>query len=72
MALEKRLIGDCKEKENATDDDVKTVMDRTLPTTPTGKCLLACVHETVGVVRINIDELLWRDPLKIKPFFLCR
>lgn len=72
MAFEKRLIGDCKEKENATDDDVKTVMDRILPTTSTDKCLLACVHEAIGLVRINIDELLWRDPLKINPIFLCR
>lgn len=50
--MEKKMLADCKEKENATDADVKTISERNFPTSSTGKCLLACVHETMGVVRI--------------------
>lgn len=52
MTLEKKMLAECKERENATDADVDTVLERNFPTTSTGKCLLACVHETIGVVRI--------------------
>lgn len=51
LELEKKVFTVCKDKEKATDDDVKVLVDRLVPTTTTGKCLLACVHETIGLVR---------------------
>lgn len=48
---EKEMIENCKNKEKATDDDVKTVSSREVPQTATGKCLVACLQETMGVVR---------------------
>lgn len=52
LELEKKMLNACKEKENGTDDDVKILVERSVPTTTTGKCVLACVHETIGLVRL--------------------
>lgn len=52
--MEKKLFNDCKDKEKATDEDVKTMMARDIPTTRTGKCLIACVHENLGIVCITL------------------
>lgn len=71
--LENKLLGDCKDKEKASDDDVKTLMDRALPTTPTGKCLLACVHETIGLVRIGVKGQIRKlNEIKYNLLFLRR
>lgn len=49
--MEMKLLAECQKKEGASDADVKELEARDVPTTPTGKCLHACVHETLGLVR---------------------
>lgn len=50
-AFETKLAADCKAKESASDDDVKSLIEREIPTTTSGKCLHACIHETLGLVK---------------------
>lgn len=47
----------CKAKEDATDDDINSMMALEFPNTPSGKCLHACMQETIGVVSIRICNL---------------
>lgn len=47
------LANACKDKEGSSDADVATFLAHDLPTTPGGKCLCACVMETIGVVSIR-------------------
>lgn len=51
-AFAAQLAAGCKEKEGASDDDIAAVMARDQPTTTTGKCLVACIMETIGVVSV--------------------
>lgn len=44
------LAKTCQENEKASDADVKEALDHELPSTDAGKCLRACVMESVGVV----------------------
>lgn len=44
------MCEECKEKENATDADMDTMLDEKYPETREGKCLVACMQETFGVV----------------------
>lgn len=44
----------CKGKEGANDADIKGIMERDLPTTKGGKCLLACAHETLELVMTTV------------------
>lgn len=50
--LEAQLAATCKGKEGATDEDVATLAAREHPTSQTGKCLSACMFETIGIVSI--------------------
>lgn len=45
-----KFLTECAKTEGASADDVNTVRNRQLPTTRGGKCLHACVGETVGLV----------------------
>lgn len=40
----------CKNETNATDMDLKQMMNRAIPTTKEAKCLTACFLNIVGVV----------------------
>lgn len=55
-AMATQLANACKDKEGASDADVATFMARDPPTTQAGKCMCACVMETIGVV--SVGELL--------------
>lgn len=48
--LEDRLIADCGAKEEVAESDVAAVMERQLPSTRAGKCMHACMIETLGLV----------------------
>lgn len=50
-AMELSLANECKNKEGATDADVVSLVAREIPSTPTGKCLNACMVETAGLVK---------------------
>lgn len=46
-----KFVKECKDHEKATDEDVQSwIKDYTPPTTPTGKCLMACLLEKAGPV----------------------
>lgn len=49
--MDKEIL-QCKEKEGASDKDLKELINDVLPTTKEGKCLNACVMELVGIVNI--------------------
>lgn len=54
------LIGlsqDCKDKEKATDDDVKLMVGKKYPTSKEGKCMVACMQEQFGVVSLAVGIL---------------
>lgn len=51
---EKKMISLCKEKEKGTDDDVKVLASREVPQTSTGKCMIACLQETLGLVCVIV------------------
>lgn len=40
----------CQEKEGASDSDFSELIDHALPTTKPGKCLRACMMESIGLV----------------------
>lgn len=55
--LEKNVFHECKSTEGGTDDDLNDLIQREVPETETGKCVLACAHEKMGLVSIvlNVD-----------------
>lgn len=50
LELLKQTIKDCASKEGATEADVKEIFERKPPSSQGGKCTLACVGETAGMV----------------------
>lgn len=55
---EKKILDDCKDSVQATDNDVNDILDRKIPENRNGKCLLACAHEKVGIVWFNNISIL--------------
>lgn len=45
-----RYVTECKAKEGASDDDIKRHIIGMEAKTMPGKCLVACLHEAVGLV----------------------
>lgn len=48
----KKVLNECKDQEKATDEDVQNVMNHKIPQGPNSKCLLACMHEQMGIVSL--------------------
>lgn len=46
----RNMSQECKEQEKATDADVETMVNENYPETKEGKCLVACMQETFGIV----------------------
>lgn len=55
--FEKHIFDECKPQESASDDEVKSLSARNVPTTKPGKCLLACVHEKLEMVCVITSSL---------------
>lgn len=53
LAILKQMALDCKGKEGANDDDLNEVLARKLPTTTGSKCIHACIHEAIGIIKDN-------------------
>ncbi|XP_031634709.1 general odorant-binding protein 19d-like [Contarinia nasturtii] len=49
-AAEKKLLNECKNLAEATDDDVNLLLERKVPEDYKGKCLLKCAYEKSGVI----------------------
>jgi metal-dependent amidase/aminoacylase/carboxypeptidase family protein len=46
----RNMSQECKEQEKATDADVETMVNENYPDSKEGKCLVACMQETFGIV----------------------
>lgn len=53
----KQTIKDCAGKEGASDADVQEIFDRQPPSSHGGRCTIACVAETAGMV----SQLTWTE-----------
>jgi PBP/GOBP family len=49
----KKVQDYCKEKEDATDEDLINILNGTLPETRAEKCLGACLSERYGTVSLK-------------------
>lgn len=49
-AIETQLLNDCKVKEGGADSDLQLMLNREHPTSPAGKCMSACIAESIGLV----------------------
>lgn len=49
----KSMASNCQTKENASDADVVSLLAGEFPSTAAGKCLHACMQETLGIVRTD-------------------
>lgn len=46
----KKLANECATMEGATNDDLIEILARKVPSTRAGKCVHACLGETIGIV----------------------
>lgn len=53
LELLRAIIIDCAGKEGVSSDDLENILSKKPPTTYAGKCVGACVGETVGMVNYN-------------------
>lgn len=51
------IAKECQGKEGASDADIQAALAFKLPTTKPGKCLHACVGETIGVVSHYVSAI---------------
>lgn len=51
------LLGSCKNRENGSEDDMKILENMQVPETREGKCMMACVLETIGIVSNTLFQL---------------
>lgn len=47
---EQKILEECKESTTATDEDIRFILDRGVPSNYNGKCLLKCSHEKNRIV----------------------
>ncbi|KAJ6633937.1 General odorant-binding protein 28a [Pseudolycoriella hygida] len=50
LAMFTELIGNCKAKEGASDNDVQEAIEHKPPTTQQGRCFNACMMENLGIM----------------------
>lgn len=48
------LVGKCRAQEGASDADIQEMAAHQPPSTSSGKCLNACIMESVGIVRKSL------------------
>lgn len=62
--LLKQKLDKCKSIENLSDVDVSRFLNGDTPETLKGKCLISCLQEAVGLVRIHYFSGKYRQKLK--------
>lgn len=50
METLKKMVNECATKESASADDTAEVLAKKVPSTKGGKCIYACLGETLGIV----------------------
>ena len=53
------MLNECKNQERGSDADVESMMSLKYPESAAGLCMIACVHEKMGIVSINADKYLF-------------
>lgn len=53
LEMMKGLADECKKKEGATDQDIQDMVDKKIPNTTAGKCMMNCLQEQFGIVENN-------------------
>lgn len=48
------ILGACRDKEHGSENDMRVLGNLQVPESREGKCMLACVLETVGIVSKKI------------------
>lgn len=61
-----KIMMECAAKEKATQEDLDEFFAQKSPSSPTAKCMRACMSETLGSVSYR---LVYRDLLKIERHF---
>jgi PBP/GOBP family len=51
--MARHLLSECQRLESGTDDDLNKLMNEEIPSTDTGKCILACGYEKLGFVSFS-------------------
>lgn len=59
--LLRSIIIDCAGKEGPSSADLEQILSKKLPSTYNGKCVLACVGETVGMVSQMCKQNMLHD-----------
>lgn len=49
----------CKTAVGASDEDIKMLYDKKLPTSHSGLCMLTCLYENAGIVSSSIIKSLF-------------
>lgn len=65
-SIETQLLTECKAKEGGTDDDVAAMIKREHPSSKTGKCMAACIGETLGLVSMG-EKFIYNGALISNP-----
>lgn len=48
--MAKVLLTECKNQEGGAESDYDDLLAMRFPTTESGKCMVACIHEKIGIV----------------------
>ena len=48
------LAAECQKTSEASDDDLEKIITHVKPETHEGKCMIACIFETMGVVSSSL------------------
>lgn len=53
----KEMSQECKERENASDQDVEVMLNKKSPETAEGKCMITCVLEANNIVSDDVMQM---------------
>nr|AGZ04905.1 odorant binding protein 5 [Sogatella furcifera] len=69
------VFNNCREEASATEDDIKTFRAQQIPSTTTGKCMLACMFNHSGLMKEGkydsegalklVGQVFAADPVKL-------
>lgn len=51
--LFKKVVNDCAKKEGASAGDIAQALQKQAPQTKAGKCIFACIAESLGIVSLK-------------------
>lgn len=67
-AMKAELGATCQANEGASGADMKALSNHEEPPNKAGKCVIACILETLGVVNTGTTKLFPLDTINTPPF----